>query len=233
MSFERLKERAWQANLDLVNAGLVTLTFGNASEADPQAGAVAIKPSGVSYNRLTPDDMVVLSIETGERLEGALNPSSDAPTHLAIYRAFPSIHGITHTHSNYATAWAQSCREIPCLGTTHADHFDGPVPLTRELSDQEIESAYEENTGKIIVESLSMSGNEVFQVPAILVPHHGPFTWGRDSAEAVANSIALEAVAKMALHTLALNAKAEIPQALLEKHFTRKHGPSAYYGQKE
>ncbi|MBW2621722.1 MAG: class II aldolase/adducin family protein, partial [Deltaproteobacteria bacterium] len=141
MSFERLKERAWRANLDLVNAGLVTLTFGNASEADPQAGVAAIKPSGVSYDRLTPDDMVVLSIETGERMEGSLNPSSDTPTHLAIYRAFPSINGLTHTHSIYATAWAQSCREIPCLGTTHADHFNGPVPLTRELSDQEIESA--------------------------------------------------------------------------------------------
>ena len=233
MSFEKLKERAWQANLDLVNAGLVTLTFGNASQADHQAGVVAIKPSGVSYDKLTPDDMVILSLETGERLEGKLNPSSDTPTHLAVYRAFPAIAGITHTHSNYATAWAQSCREIPCLGTTHADHFHGPVRLTRELSDREIEEAYEENTGKVIVESLSISGDEVFQTPAILVPHHGPFVWGRDSAEAVANSIALEAVAKMALHTLSLNAKAEMPHTLLEKHFTRKHGPAAYYGQKE
>ncbi len=232
MSFKKLKERVWRADQDLVQAGLVTLTFGNASEADPQKGVAAIKPSGVSYDQLEPEDMVVLSIETGEWVEGSLNPSSDAPTHLAVYRAFPSMGGITHTHSSFATAWAQSCREIPCLGTTHADHFNGPVPLTRALSSEEIKEAYEENTGKIIVERLSMAGGDVFQVPALLVPHHGPFVWGRDSAEAVENSIALETVAGMALHTLALNAKAEMPQNLLEKHFSRKHGPTAYYGQK-
>lgn len=233
MSYEELKERVCQANLELVNAGLVTLTFGNASEADSKVGVAAIKPSGVDYGSLRSDSMVILSIETGERVEGVFNPSSDAPTHIALYRAFPSIGGITHTHSVFTTAWAQSCRQIPCLGTTHADHFNGPIPLTRGLTDQEVEEAYEENTGKVIVESLNLAGGDVFQVPAILVPHHGPFVWGRDSTEAVRNSIALETVAKMAVHTLNLNPKVEIPQALLRKHFTRKHGSSAYYGQKE
>lgn len=218
--------------MDLWKAGLVIHTFGNASGADRNEGVMAIKPSGIDYLKSKPEDMVVLSVKTGKVVEGTLNPSSDTPAHLALYRAFPSIGGIVHTHSRYATSWAQACREIPCLGTTHADHFYGPVPLTRELTPEEIKTAYEENTGKVITEFLSQDTRDIFHVPAILVPHHGPFVWGKDAGEAVHLSIALEEIAQTALLTLNLNPDASMPQTLIDKHFLRKHGPDAYYGQR-
>ena len=233
MKFEKLKTFVWQANIDLWNAGLVIQTFGNASGTDTREGVMVIKPSGVDYEKFKPEDMVVLSIDSGKVIDSALNPSSDTPTHLAIYRAFPSIGGIVHTHSRYATSWAQSCREIPCLGTTHADYFYGPVPLTRELTPDEIKTAYEENTGKVITEYLSGRTHDLFNLPAILVPHHGPFIWGKDAGEAVHSSIALEEVAQTALLTLSLNPDVIMPQDLIDKHFLRKHGTDSYYGQKK
>jgi L-ribulose-5-phosphate 4-epimerase len=227
-----LKTAVWQANMDLWKAGLVIETFGNASGADADEGVMAIKPSGVDYTQCQWEDMVVLSIDTGEIIDGSLNPSSDTPTHLVLYRAFPSIGGIVHTHSRYATSWAQSCREIPCLGTTHADYFYGPVPLTRGLSVAEIETDYEANTGRVITEYLSATTNPPFDVPAILIPHHGPFAWGKSADEAVHSAIALEEAAQTTLLTLSLNPEATMPQELIDKHFRRKHGPEAYYGQK-
>jgi L-ribulose-5-phosphate 4-epimerase len=231
MKFENLKTMVWQANMDLWRAGLVIQTFGNASGADMEKGVIAIKPSGVAYEKSTPEDMVVLSIDSGKIVDGVMNPSSDTPTHLAIYRSFPSIGGIVHTHSRYATSWAQACREIPCLGTTHADYFYGPVPLSRELTSDEIKTAYEENTGKVITEYLTETDKAFFDIPALLVPHHGPFVWGKDAGEAVHSSIALEEIAQTALLTLSLNPDTIMPQTLIEKHFLRKHGPEAYYGQ--
>jgi len=233
MRFDQLKTSVWQANMDLCKAGLAIQTFGNASGTDVCEGVMAIKPSGVGYDQCTPEDMVVLSLDSGKVIDGTLNPSSDTPTHLTLYRAFPAIGGIVHTHSKYATSWAQSCREIPCLGTTHADYFYGPVPLTRELTPDEIETAYEENTGKVIAENLLERTGDLFHVPAILVPHHGPFVWGKDPGEAVHLSIALEEVAQTALLTLNLNPDVLMPQILIDKHFLRKHGPDAYYGQKK
>ena len=233
MGHDRLKEEVWQANIDLAESGLIVLTWGNASGVDRDQGVMAIKPSGVEYDGLQVEDMVVLDLETGEKVEGDLNPSSDGPTHLAVYRAVPELGGIVHTHSCYATIWAQSRLEIPCLGTTHADHFYGPIPLTRTLSEQEIQEAYEENTGRVIVEHLLNRGVPALHVPAVLVPHHGPFVWGSNAADAVKNAVILEAVAKMAAHTIRLNPDVQMPRNLLNKHFTRKHGPNAYYGQKK
>lgn len=234
MSFEKLKQQVWQANKDLVAAGLVVLTWGNASGADRNRGVFVIKPSGVDYAGMTPDDMAVVSIETGETVEGILNPSSDTPTHRVLYRHFPTIGGIVHTHSVCATAWAQACAEIPCYGTTHADHFYGPVPLTRQLTADEISEGYEENSGSVIVERFRREGLHPDHVPAVLLPHHGPFVWGKDVSAAVKNSTALEAVARMAMYTEGINPDAgPTPKAQLDKHFTRKHGPAAYYGQKE
>ncbi|MBN1383235.1 MAG: L-ribulose-5-phosphate 4-epimerase AraD [Deltaproteobacteria bacterium] len=227
-----LKTAVWKANMDLWKSGLVIQTFGNASGADAAEGVMAIKPSGVDYDECRWEDMVVLSIDSGEIIDGPLRPSSDTPTHLALYRAFPAIGGIVHTHSRYATSWAQSGRAIPCLGTTHADYFYGPVPVTRKLSTDEIKTDYEANTGKVITEYLSAATNQPFDVPAILVPHHGPFTWGKSAADAVHSAIALEEVARTALLTLSLNPEAVMPQELIDKHFRRKHGPDAYYGQK-
>ena len=230
--FEELRERVVAANLALVDAGLVELTFGNASAADRAAGVVAIKPSGVAYDALRPEDVPVIDLASGELVAGTRRPSSDTPTHLVLYRAFAGAGGIVHTHSPFATAWAQALRELPCFGTTHADHFHGPVPLTRRLTAAEIEGDYEERTGAVIVELFAQRGLDPLDVPAALVASHGPFAWGPRVEDAVENAIALEAVAASAFRSLALAPGLEgIPEELLEKHFARKHGAAAYYGQ--
>jgi L-ribulose-5-phosphate 4-epimerase len=233
MSFEKLKEEVWLANKELAKSGLVVLTWGNVSGVDREAGVVAIKPSGVDYDGLKPEDIVILSIGSGEKIEGALRASSDTPSHLILYQEFDSIGGVVHTHSAYATSWAQACREIPCLGTTHADYFYGSVPLTRQLTPEEIKEAYERNTGAVIVERFVEGGLDPGQSPGVLLPNHGVFTWGKDPMSALESSIVVEEVARMGFHTMLLNPEAEIPQALLDKHFLRKHGPGAYYGQKK
>ena len=233
MSFRNLKEEVWDANMKLADSGLVVLTWGNVSGADREAGAIAIKPSGVDYDSLTPEDIVVLSIENGEKIEGDLRPSSDTASHLLLYQEFSSIGGVVHTHSAYATGWAQACREIPCLGTTHADYFYGSVPLTRQLTPEEIKEAYERNTGKVIVERFVDGGLNPDEFPGVLTPNHGVFTWGKDPMSALESSIVVEEAAKMGLFAVLLNPEASIPQTLLDKHFLRKHGPEAYYGQKK
>jgi len=229
----RLRETVWQANLDLVRAGLVTLAFGNASGCDRDAGFVVIKPSGVPYDALRPDDLVVVALADGAVVMGDARPSSDTPTHLALYRRHREIGGVVHTHSTAAAAWAQARRPIPPLGTTHADHFRGPVPVTRPMTEAEVGGSYEAATGDLIVETLDAAGLDPLDMPAVLVASHGPFTWGADATEAVANAIALEAVADMAGRALALDPGiGPISDALLERHFRRKHGPDAYYGQR-
>jgi L-ribulose-5-phosphate 4-epimerase len=230
--FEELRERVVTANRALVEAALVVLTFGNASAADRAAGVMAIKPSGVSYEQLRPEEVPVLDLESGEVVAGTLRPSSDAPTHLVLYRAFAGVGGVVHTHSAFATAWAQARRPLPCLGTTHADHFHGPVPVTRHLTRAEIETGYEEQTGAVIIEAFAERGLDPLEVPAALVASHGPFSWGAAVEEAVENAVALEAVAASAYRSLELvDALEGIPDELLEKHFARKHGAAAYYGQ--
>lgn len=232
MGYEALRALAIEQNQRIERAGLVILSFGNVSVADPTQGVFAIKPSGVPYAELVPDDMVVISIENGRTVQGDRRPSTDAPTHLALYRRYPQLEGIAHTHSPYATSWAQAGRPIPCFGTTHADHFHGPVPVTRALGDNEIGGDYEANTGAVIIGHFETAGLEPLDVPGVLVTSHGPFTWGQSGAWAVTNAIALEAVAEMAFRTLALApGRGPIDGALLEKHFRRKHGLSAYYGQ--
>ena len=227
-----LREEVLRSNQDLVRAGLVTLSFGNASGVDRAAGVLVIKPSGVPYDELRPESMVVVSLEDGRVADGQLNPSSDTPTHLILYRRFGEIGGIVHTHSTAASAWAQAGRAIPPLGTTHADHFHGPVPVTRPLRREEVEGDYERETGEVIAATLEQLGMDALEMPAVLVAGHGPFTWGRDAEDAVANATALEAVAEMARQTLELNPNAErIPPYLADKHYMRKHGPKAYYGQ--
>jgi len=234
VSFPDLREQVWRANLGLVRAGLVTLSFGNASGVDRDAGVLLIKPSGVPYDVLRPEQLVVVSLEDGRVVEGDLRPSSDTPTHLILYQRYPDVGGVVHTHSTAATAWAQAHREIPALGTTHADHFHGSVPVTRQLEKREVEGEYERETGAVIVETLERLGLSAVEMPAALVASHGPFTWGHDAEDAVANATALEAVANMARQTFALNPNAEpIPTYLAEKHYLRKHGPNAYYGQKK
>ncbi len=225
-----LKQRVCQANLELVSHGLVVFSWGNVSEIDRQAGVVAIKPSGVSYDNLKPDQIVVLDLD-GRILEGDLHPSSDTPTHLELYRQFQGIGGVTHTHSRHATLWAQAGKDLPCWGTTHADHFYGPVPCTDVMTPEEIAEDYELNTGKVIVRRFeNLDANTM---PAVLVANHGPFTWGRNGDDSVRNAVVLEEVAAMALGTLSLNpAQPGIRQALLDKHYLRKHGKDAYYGQK-
>jgi L-ribulose-5-phosphate 4-epimerase len=227
-----LRETVWRANLALVQAGLVTLSFGNASGVDREAGVIVIKPSGVPYDALRPEQLVVVSLDSGEVVEGDMRPSSDTPTHLRLYRAFPEIGGVVHTHSSSATAWAQAGRSIPALGTTHADHFHGAVPVTRQLTESEVAGEYEAETGAVIVETLERLGLSAGEMPAALVASHGPFTWGRDAQEAADNATALEAVATMAIRTFAIDPQVKpMPQYLLERHFRRKHGPNAYYGQ--
>jgi L-ribulose-5-phosphate 4-epimerase len=232
MELVELRQQVCAANRELVAAGLVTLSFGNASGVDRAAGLMVIKPSGVPYATLDPADMVVVAIADGRVVEGSLRPSSDTPTHLVLYRRFADIGGVVHTHSTFAAAWAQAGRSIPCLGTTHADHFRGPVPVTRQLTHAEIAGEYEAETGNVIMETLSGLALEALQMPATLVASHGPFTWGRSATEAVTNAVALEAVAAMAHRTLALDPGAsDISDELLSRHFDRKHGPGAYYGQ--
>jgi L-ribulose-5-phosphate 4-epimerase len=233
LSLAELREKVLRANQALVRAGLVTLSFGNASGVDREAGVLIIKPSGVPYDELRPESLVAVSLEDGRAAEGQLSPSSDTPTHLILYRRFPEIGGVVHTHSTAATAWAQAGRSIPPLGTTHADHFWGPVPVTRPLSRTEVAGEYEAETGAVIVETLERLGLSAAEMPAALVASHGPFTWGRDAQDAVDNAIALETIAAMATQTLALNPLVEPMSAyLLERHFERKHGPAAYYGQR-
>jgi L-ribulose-5-phosphate 4-epimerase len=228
-----LRERVFEANRELVRAGLVVLTFGNASAADRAAGLLAIKPSGVHYGQLGPESIVVLDLESGAPVEGEHRPSSDTPTHVVLYESFERVGGLVHTHSPFATAWAQACREIPCLGTTHADHFRGPVPVTRALSSEEIEGDYERRTGEVVVETFERLGLDPLETPAALVASHGPFAWGVDVEGAVENAIALEAVAASALRTELLRpGAAPIGEDLIQRHFLRKHGPSAYYGQR-
>jgi L-ribulose-5-phosphate 4-epimerase len=227
---EQLKHLVLEANLDLVRNGLVTLTWGNVSGIDYTERLVVIKPSGVSYDALRAEDMVVVDLN-GNVVEGNRKPSSDTPTHLKLYKAFPMIGGITHTHSPFATMFAQACKEIPCLGTTHADHFNGAIPVTRYLTEEEVKMDYEASTGNIIIERFS--GVDILALPAVLVAGHAPFTWGKDAAESVKNAIALERVAQMAMGTLWLDPNiAELPPYISKKHFERKHGPDAYYGQK-
>jgi L-ribulose-5-phosphate 4-epimerase len=226
---DALREEVCLANRELAHSGLVTLTWGNASGLDPKRQLVVIKPSGVPYDKLEPADMVIVNLE-GDIVEGTLRPSSDTPTHLALYRGFDRIGGIVHTHSRHATMFAQARQEIPCLGTTHADHFHGPVPVTRRLSEAEVAADYEGNTGWSIVERFAAL--DPAAMPAVLVAGHGPFTWGGNAAEAVENAIALEAVAEMALGSRLINPNGgKLEDYLLEKHYQRKHGTQAYYGQ--
>lgn len=233
MAYEALKQAVWKSNLDLVEAGLVILTWGNVSGADRDAGVIAIKPSGVAYSELRPENIVVLSLSTGEVVDGTLKPSSDTPTHLHLYRELPNIGGVVHTHSPNAVSWAQAERDVPCLGTTHADHFYGPIPVTRRLSDDEVAGPYELNTGIVIVECFRDRGIEPDSMPGVLVAGHGPFSWGATPRKAVDNAIALEATARMALDTLRINPSSPgIAQALLDRHHQRKHGANAYYGQR-
>lgn len=227
---EKLKKEVLKANLDLVKLGLVTLTWGNVSGIDRSKGLIVIKPSGVEYNKLTIKNMVVVDLN-GKVVEGKKRPSSDTPTHIELYKAFPEIGGITHTHSKYATIFAQACREIPCLGTTHADHFYGSIPVTRFLTEEEVNSDYELNTGEVIVERFEKI-NPV-SMPGVLVAGHAPFSFGKNASESVRNGLILERVAEMALGTLQLNPDIkELPKYISEKHYKRKHGPDAYYGQK-
>lgn len=228
---EDLKEAVWKANLQLPKLGLVTFTWGNVSGIDRERGLVVIKPSGVEYDVMTPEDMVVVSLATGERVEGRWKPSSDTPTHLVLYRAFPDCGGIVHTHSRWATSFAQAGLGIQPLGTTQGDYFYGEIPCTREMTPAEIAGAYEEETGNVIVETFA--NQNPAQIPAVLVRSHGPFTWGCDAAEAVHNAAVLEEVAFMNFHSLQLNpGQTRMQQELLDKHYLRKHGKNAYYGQK-
>ncbi len=226
---EELKKAVCQANLELQKHKLVIYSWGNVSGIDRSAGIIAIKPSGVAYDELTPEKIVLLDPD-GKIIEGTLNPSSDTPTHLELYRNFEAIGGICHTHSPNATMWAQACKEIPCFGTTHADNFYGPIPVTEVMTEEQIKDDYELNTGRVIVERIA--GMDPMQMPAILVANHGPFTWGADPAAAVEETVVLEQIAAMALGTITINPnQGPINISLLEKHYLRKHGKNAYYGQ--
>lgn len=229
---EELKQRVCAANLDLVVKGVVLYTWGNVSGVDRDKGLVVIKPSGVDYANMQPEDMVVVDLLSAAVVEGRYKPSSDTPTHLELYRAFPELGGVTHTHSTHAVAFAQAGLLIPALGTTHADYFYGAIPCTRPLTQQEVEEAYELNTGKIIVETVKQGNYEPLSIPGIVVCNHGPFSWGKDAESSVYHAVVMERVAEMALKTLALNPQARMPQYILDKHYLRKHGPNAYYGQK-
>ena len=228
---EELKEKVFQANLDLVKQGLVIFTWGNVSGIDREKGLVVIKPSGVSYDDMKASDMVVVSLETGEVVEGELNPSSDTPTHLILYKAFPNIQGVVHTHSTYATAWAQAGKDIPNIGTTHADYFYKEIPCTADMTKEEVEGEYELETGNVIVKRFE--GTNPAHTPGVLVKNHGPFSWGTSPANAVYNAKVMEQCAKMAYISFTLNPETTMNPLLIEKHYMRKHGPNAYYGQKK
>lgn len=228
---EELKKEVFQVNLDLIKQGLVIFTWGNVSGVDREKGLVVIKPSGVSYETMKPEDMVVVSLETGKVVEGDLNPSSDTPTHLVLYRAFQNIQGVVHTHSTYATAWAQAGKDIPNIGTTHADYFYKAVPCTADMTKEEVEGKYELETGNVIVKRFE--GINPDYTPGVLVKNHGPFTWGTSPANAVYNAKVLEQCAKMAFISFAINPETTMNPLLIEKHYSRKHGPNAYYGQKK
>lgn len=228
---EELKKAVYEANMELPRYGLVTFTWGNVSGIDRESGLFVIKPSGVDYDKLTPEDMVVMDLD-GNRIEGKYKPSSDTATHIEIYKAFPQVGGVVHTHSSYATSWAQAGRGIPCYGTTHADYMYGEIPCLRCLTAEEIADAYEENTGHLIVNEFKRLGIDPEAMPAVLCKNHGPFSWGKDAHEAVHNAVVLEEVAKMAYRAETINARIQpAPQALQDKHYFRKHGANAYYGQ--
>lgn len=230
---EELKEKVLKANLDLVKHGLVIFTWGNVSGIDREKGMVVIKPSGVSYDDMKAEDMVVVDLQTGKVVEGDLRPSSDTPTHLAIYRAWSEAGGVVHTHSTYATAWAQAGIDLPNIGTTHADYFHNAVPCTADMTKAEVEGDYELETGNVIVNRFEEAGINPMHTPGVLVKNHGPFTWGKTPAEAVHNAVVLEQVAKMAFVAYQVNPHLTMNPLLVEKHFNRKHGPNAYYGQKK
>ena len=229
---EELKKQVCEANLELVARGVVIYTWGNVSGIDRDKGLVVIKPSGVDYDGMSPEDMVVVDLVTGETVEGKWKSSSDTATHLELYRRYEKIAGVVHTHSVNAAAFAQAGMPIPALGTTHADYFYGDIPCTRELTKEEVEEAYELNTGKVIIETIDRLGIDPMAVPGIVVKNHGPFAWGKSPANAVYNAVVLEKVAEMDIKTLALNPAASMQQYVLDKHYMRKHGPNAYYGQK-
>ena len=232
MEYEALRKRVCSANQMLVKYDLVTLTWGNVSEADREAGVFAIKPSGVAYDDLRPEDMVVVNFE-GEIVSGALNPSSDTKTHLELYKAFPAVNGIVHTHSPYAVAWAQTGLDIPCYGTTHADYFYGAIPCARGLTQAEIDGDYEKNTGVVIIETFRGRNLDSGQMPGVICQSHGPFAWGKDAADAVYHAVVMEEVAKMAVLTREIHHSAQpASQWIQDKHYQRKHGSSAYYGQR-
>ena len=229
---EKLKEAVMAANLDLPSYGLVTFTWGNVSAIDREGGLMVIKPSGVDYDVMQISDMVVVELASGKVIEGDRKPSSDTPTHLELYKAFPAIGGVVHTHSRHATSWAQAGRDLPAFGTTHGDYFYGDVPCTRPMSDGEINGAYEKETGTVIIETFRQRNIDPNMVPGVLVYSHGPFVWGTDAHNAVHNAVVLEEVAQMNLLSLALNPNlAPMQQTLLDKHYLRKHGKNAYYGQ--
>jgi len=225
---EELKEKVFKANIDLVKHGLVIFTWGNVSAIDREKGLVVIKPSGVSYDDMKASDMVVLDLK-GNIVEGTLKPSSDTPTHLVLYNSFPEIGGIVHTHSTFATSWAQAGKDIPNIGTTHADYFNAAIPCTRQMTQEEIEGEYEKETGNVIVERFKEI-NPVY-IPGVLVNNHGPFSWGKNADEAVHNAVVMEQVAKMAHISFLINPDLKMNEYLITKHFYRKHGPGAYYGQ--
>ena len=229
---EQLKKEVYEANMELPRRGLITYTWGNVSGRDAETGYFVIKPSGVDYDKLTPDDMVVVDLN-GKVIEGKYRPSSDTPTHIELYKKYPEIGGIVHTHSPEATSWAQAGRSIPLYGTTHADYFYGSIPCARSLTKEEIEGEYEKNTGLVIIETFEENGINPVYTPGVLCCNHGPFTWGKDAAEAVHNAVVLEEVAKMATKTEMINPKVSTaPDTIRDKHFFRKHGANAYYGQK-
>ena len=228
---EELKKAVCAANLDLVAKGVVLYTWGNVSGIDREKGLIVIKPSGVDYDGMSPDDMVVVDLASGERVEGKWKPSSDTATHLELYRRYPEIGGVVHTHSTHAVVFAQAGRPIPALGTTHADYFYGEIPCTRALTREEVMEGYELNTGKVIIETVDQIPSGPMSVPGIVVKNHGPFTWGSNPANAVYHAVVMERVAEMALKTLLLNPDASMDSYILDKHYMRKHGPNAYYGQ--
>ncbi|MBO5660423.1 MAG: L-ribulose-5-phosphate 4-epimerase [Bacteroidaceae bacterium] len=230
---EELKERVFRANLDLVRHNLVIFTWGNVSGIDRKKGLVVIKPSGVDYDSMKASDMVVVDLKTGETVEGELNPSSDTPTHLILYRTYPDIGGIVHTHSTYATAWAQAGKDIPNIGTTHSDYYHNDIPCTGDMTEKEIKGDYELETGNVIVKRLNQGNINPMHTPGALVKNHGPFAWGKNPDNAVYNAVVMEQVAKMAYLSFAINPETSMNPLLVEKHFSRKHGPNAYYGQKK